>query len=113
MPHPLHSEHGTKSKLPSHCTFNVKIYYNVKNKTILSLDIRMPSVIQQIPVINTRQYWQQIMQFESNIINLACHIPSEITTHLDCLQRKLFYESMVKVKINVIIIKRLYKIIST
>ena len=56
--------------------------------------IRLPSVIQQIPVVRTRQYWKNVLKFDADIINQAFNIPQKIKSHLTCLQDKLLQESM-------------------
>ena len=50
--------------------------------------IRLPSVIQKIPVVNTRQYWEKVIGYDGSIIRKACQIPIPITNHLQTLQQK-------------------------
>ena len=67
---------------------------NVNNKTNESLkkiqvDIRLPSVIQKIMVLNSRPYWEQVMKLDKNIIDQANTIPTDVITHLKRLQNEM------------------------
>ena len=69
--------------------FDLIYHYHNDDDLDFCKEIRLPSVIQQIPLAHTRLYWQQILDFDKQIINQAFNIPEEITSHLDCLQKKL------------------------
>ena len=78
------------------------LYFNVTgllshkaSKKMLPTYVRFPTVIQQIPIMYTRQYWSNVMKFNDKIINIAFKIPQEIINHLECLQQKSFVDSAV------------------
>ena len=80
--------------------FNYNHNYSYNNKNSAALKIRLPSVIQKIPVFNTRQYWEKIVGYDSSIIRYACQIPTEITNHLESLQNNFLKDrqSMLELK---------------
>ena len=45
-----------------------------------------PSIIQKIPIVNSKQYWQKLIQMDANIVNLACKIPDKVMMHVQELQ---------------------------
>ena len=56
------------------------------NKQSIVRKIRLPSTIQKIPIVNSKQYWKTIIQMDSKIVNLACKIPDKIMMHIQKLQ---------------------------
>ena len=54
-----------------------------------TIKLRLPSVIQKIPVLTARQYWESVMEYDDrSIIRKACQIPIQIINHVRCLQKQ-------------------------
>ena len=66
--------------------FRIEIKPGHKKRGKLSMNVRLPTVIQAIPFARSRLYWEIVAKYDQKTISQACSIPKEITCHLEKLQ---------------------------